>query len=81
MVSLFHRATIKNSLTTVRKRHNKFHGLYTAVRHICPNKSVFAHGPRLSDVANTKHFIHSVAVSKLLSLMLKFFFLAHDTIA
>jgi len=36
---------------------HKFHRLYsTAVRHISLNKSVFAHGHGLSDVANSKHF-------------------------
>jgi len=40
----------------------------TAIRHICLNKSaVFTHGHGLSDVANTKHFRHSAAVSELLN--------------
>jgi len=48
----------------------------TAVRHKFLNKSVCTHGHGLNDVAYSKHFIHSAAISELL--MLKHF-LAHET--
>jgi len=69
--------TNKNSLTIQMSRHGRTDFTdCTAVRHKSLNKSVSTHGRGLSNVAYSKHFIHSAAISELFVLK---FFLAHET--